>query len=48
MGKLIGYARVATEWQDLTTQRDALTALVVEPERAYVDHGFTGRNKNRA
>ncbi|XAS68212.1 recombinase family protein [Micrococcaceae bacterium Sec5.7] len=45
---LVGYARVSTEEQDLTAQRDALATLGVEPKRIYVDHGFTGRNKNRA
>ncbi len=45
---MVGDARVPTEEQDLTAQRDALAALVVEPARVYVDHGFTGRNKNRA
>ncbi|AKK09462.1 resolvase family protein [Corynebacterium testudinoris] len=45
---MVGYARVSTEEQDLTAQRDALASLGVEPERVYVDHGFTGRNKNRA
>ncbi|MGP9783390.1 recombinase family protein [Glutamicibacter sp. AOP12-B1-11] len=45
---MVGYARASTDEQDLTAQRDALTSLDVEPERVYVDHGFTGRNKNRA
>jgi DNA invertase Pin-like site-specific DNA recombinase len=45
---LVGNARVSTEAQDLTAQRDALAALGVESERIYVDHGFTGTNKNRA
>ena len=38
---LIGYARCSTDAQDLT-QRDALTALGVQPDRIYVDHGLTG------
>ena len=36
-GLLIGYARVSTEEQDLTAQRDGLQRLGVEPSRIYVD-----------
>ncbi|MEO8521116.1 MAG: hypothetical protein ABI603_07130, partial [Acidobacteriota bacterium] len=32
-------ARCSTDQQDLTVQRDALTALGVKPDRIYVDHG---------
>jgi DNA invertase Pin-like site-specific DNA recombinase len=44
---LIGYARVSTDAQDLTAQRDALDRLGVAPERVYVDHGLTGTNRDR-
>jgi len=38
---LVGYARVSTDQQDLTSQRDGLAALGVAPNRIYVDHGLT-------
>lgn len=45
MSLTIGYARCSTEEQDLTAQRDQLTALGAE--RIYTDHGLTGRNRSR-
>lgn len=44
---MIGYARVSTDEQDLTIQREALTRLGVDPDRIYVDHGLTGTNRAR-
>jgi DNA invertase Pin-like site-specific DNA recombinase len=44
---LIGYARCSTDAQDLTAQRDALTALGVQPARIYTDHGLTGTSRAR-
>jgi DNA invertase Pin-like site-specific DNA recombinase len=44
---LIGYARVSTEAQDLTAQRDGLQVLGVDSDRVYVDHGLTGTHRDR-
>ena len=44
---LVGYARVSTDQQDLTSQRDGLSALGVASNRIYVDHGLTGTNRER-
>ena len=43
----IGYARCSTDQQDLTAQRDGLTALGVSPARIHVDHGLTGTTRDR-
>jgi DNA invertase Pin-like site-specific DNA recombinase len=44
---LVGYARVSTEQQDLTAQRNGLRTLGVGDDRIYVDHGLTGTNRDR-
>ena len=44
---LVGYARVSTEQQDLTAQRNQFAALGVGDDRIYVDHGLTGTNRDR-
>ena len=41
---LIGYARCSTDQQDLTAQREGLTALGAAVTRIYVDPGLTGTN----
>lgn len=46
-GMKIGYARVSTNDQDLTAQRNALLALGVEEKQIFVDHGLTGANRAR-
>jgi DNA invertase Pin-like site-specific DNA recombinase len=47
MGELIGYARCSTAGQDLTAQRRVLRDLGVGEPRIYLDHGLTGRNRER-
>ncbi len=46
-GTLVGYARCSIDEQDLTAQRNALVALGVAEDRLYLDHGLTGRNRQR-
>ena len=38
---IVGYARVSTNEQDLTAQRNQLSTLGVPEERIYTDHGLT-------
>jgi Site-specific recombinases, DNA invertase Pin homologs len=45
---LIGYARVSTNAQDLTAQRNALRVLGVDEEYIHVDHGLTGTKPRTA
>jgi DNA invertase Pin-like site-specific DNA recombinase len=46
-GFRIGYARVSTDEQDLTSQLEALAGLDVGDDRIYVDKGLTGTNRAR-
>ncbi len=46
-GMKIGYARVSTNEQDLTAQRNGLLALGVGEKQIFVDHGLTGTNRAR-
>jgi hypothetical protein len=44
---LIGYARVSTDAQDLTAQREGLLALGVDAGRIHVDHGLLAPRPSR-
>jgi len=44
---LVGYARVSTEQQGLTAQRNGLHALSAGDDRIYVHHGLTDTNRDR-
>ena len=43
---LISYARVSTDGQDFTAQRDALAELGVGPSKVDVNHGLTDTVEN--
>ncbi|MGH3451525.1 MAG: recombinase family protein [Haloechinothrix sp.] len=47
MSVIAGYARCSTDEQDLTAQREILLGLGVAEDRIYLDHGFTGTNRDR-
>lgn len=44
----VGYSRVSTNEQDVSSQRAFLVAAGVDEERIYTDVGFTGKNLQRA
>ena len=46
-GTLVGYARCSTAGQDLTAQRKTLRELGVTEKLIYLDHGLTGRHRDR-
>ncbi|WP_197053019.1 recombinase family protein [Microbacterium hominis] len=44
----VGYSRVSTNEQDVSSQRTFLIAAGVDEERIYTDVGFTGKTLQRA
>ncbi|MBF4563399.1 recombinase family protein [Microbacterium sp. VKM Ac-2870] len=44
----VGYSRVSTNEQDVSSQRTFLIAAGIDEERIYTDVGFTGKNLQRA
>jgi len=44
---IVGYARVSTNEQDLTAQKNGLAALGVPEDRIYTDQGLTGTSRDR-
>lgn len=44
---IVGYARCSTDGQDLTAQRQQLRVLGAADDRIYVDHGLSGKNRDR-
>lgn len=47
MGRLLGYARVSTDDQNINLQVDALKAAGVEAGRIFSDHGVSGGKSTR-
>jgi DNA invertase Pin-like site-specific DNA recombinase len=45
VGVNVGYARCSTASQDLTAQREQLTALGVPADRVYLDKRLTGTSR---
>lgn len=46
-GILIGYARCSTDKQDLEANRQILLDLGVDADRIYLDHAYSGTNRQR-
>jgi DNA invertase Pin-like site-specific DNA recombinase len=44
-GTRVGYARCYTDEQDVLVQTEQLQALGVDPDRIYIDRGFSGTTR---